>query len=101
MTKEQTQTDTPTRRKLTGTVKSVGGAKTITVVVQNLVKSPRYGKFVRNRTKLAVHDPQGQAGVGDIVEIAECRRISKTKSWRLLGVVRKSTLPEATSAKEE
>lgn len=100
MTKEQIQTGTPNRRKLTGTVKTTGGAKTITVVVENLVKEPRYGKFVRNRTKLSVHDPQEQAGVGDIVEITECRRISKTKSWRLVGVVRKSTLPEAASAKQ-
>jgi len=72
----------------TGVVTSTGGAKTIHVVVENLVKHPRYGKYIRRRTKLAAHDAEEQAALGDVVEIIPCRRMSKSKSWRLLRVVR-------------
>jgi small subunit ribosomal protein S17 len=76
------------RRVRTGTVTSVGGDKTIRVVIENLVRHPRYGKYLRRRTKLAVHDAANAAGLGDVVEIAPCRPLSKTKSWRLVRVVR-------------
>ncbi|MHC5173439.1 MAG: small ribosomal subunit protein uS17, partial [Planctomycetota bacterium] len=51
---------------------------------------PRYGKYIRRRTKLGVHDPQNQASVGDRVEISECRPISKSKNWRLVKVLKKA-----------
>jgi len=73
-------------------VTSTGGEKTIRVVVNTLVKHPRYSKYVRRRTKLAVHDPRNQASLGDLVEIVPCRRMSKSKSWRLLRVVRPATI---------
>ena len=75
-----------------GTVSSRSGEKTVSVVVDNLVKHERYGKFIRRRTKLAVHDADNVANAGDVVEIAPCRRLSKSKSWRLLRVVRRSVL---------
>ncbi len=75
----------------TGVVTSTGGDKTIRVIVHSLVKHPMYGKIARRTTKVAVHDPRNTAGLGDVVEIAPCRRISKHKSWRLLRVVRKGT----------
>ena len=78
-----------------GKVRSVSGAKTISVVVDNLVKHKRYGKYIRRRTKLAVHDPASQAGLGDMVEIVPCRPISKSKSWRLVRVVRRPAITEA------
>ena len=77
------------QRVRTGLVSSIIGEKTLSVVVDTLVKHPRYGKRIRQRTKLAVHDPAGKAGQGDVVEIALCRPISKTKSWRLVRVVRR------------
>jgi len=58
------------------------------VVIEALVKHPQYGKYTRTRTKLAVHDPTNAAAEGDVVEIAPCRRMSKTKCWRLVRVVR-------------
>lgn len=73
-----------------GTVRSISGTKTINVVVGRLVKHPMYGKYVRRQGKLAVHDPRGLAAVGDLVEIVPCRRLSKTKSWRLVRVTRPS-----------
>jgi len=75
-----------------GQVHRVSGTKTISVVVDTLVKHPRYEKYMRRRTKLAVHDPGNEAGVGDMVEIVPCRRLSKNKSWRLRKVVRRSAL---------
>ena len=78
----------PLRVTRVGVVDSVCGSKTVRVVLERLVKAPMYGKYLRRRTKLAVHDPAGQAKVGDTVEVAECRPISRTKSWRLVRVVR-------------
>ena len=71
------------RRRKTGVVVSDVRNKTITVAVQFQVEHPRYGKQMRRRTRLQVHDEKGQAHVGDRVEVMECRPISKTKSWRL------------------
>jgi len=77
----------------TGVVVSTGGDKTIRVVVDNLVRHPRYGKYIRRRTRLAVHDPLNTAAMGDVVEIISCRRMSKTKSWRLARVLRANRTP--------
>ncbi len=83
------------RRRMTGLVTSASADKTISVSAQKLVKHEMYGKYVRRRTKLAVHDPENSAAVGDTVEIVPCRRISKMKNWRLLRVVRRAKLAAA------
>jgi small subunit ribosomal protein S17 len=62
--------------------------KTIRVDINTLLKHPQYGKYLRRRTRLAVHDPSNVAQAGDVVEITPCRRLSRTKSWRLVRVVR-------------
>ena len=74
-------------RMLTGVVVSRSGDKSIKVVIDYKVKHPKYGKYVRRRTKVGVHDQLNQGAVGDMVEVAECRPYSKTKSWRLVRVV--------------
>jgi len=73
-----------------GTVVSNSGDKSIRVTIDYKVKHPKYGKYIKRRTKLAVHDEHNQAGVGDIVEVAECRPYSKTKSWRLVKILEKA-----------
>ena len=80
---------TPKGSVRVGVVTSTGGDKTIRVLVHSLMKHPIYGKFMRRTTKVAVHDPHNSAGLGDVVEITPCRRISKSKSWRLMRVIRK------------
>ena len=75
-------------QKLVGKVSSSFGDKTIRVVVNRLVTHPKYGKFIGCSGKLAVHDPKNTAVVGDVVEIVPCRRMSKSKSWRLTRVIR-------------
>lgn len=73
-------------------VVSKSGEKSIVCQIDYKVKHPRYGKYIRRRTKMGVHDPNNEAGVGDIVEISECRPISKTKNWRLVKVVQKAVI---------
>ena len=94
MMTEANQTKQTKLKPREGTVVSAAGNKTIQVEVQNLVKHPMYGKYIRRRTKLAVHDPENAAGVGDTVEIVSCRRLSKNKNHRLTRVVRTAALPE-------
>jgi small subunit ribosomal protein S17 len=98
---EQQQQGAKARRGMTGTVTSTGGQKTIHVVMNKLVKHPVYGKYVRRRTKVAAHDPQDVAKIGDVVEIVPCRRLSKTKSWRLIRVIRQGEGPAAPVATEQ
>ena len=90
MTETQEKPARRKRRAESGVVVSTGGDKTIHVVVNYLAKHRMYGKYIRRRTKLAVHDPANDAQLGDAVEIVPCRRMSKSKSWRLLRVVTRS-----------
>jgi len=69
---------------------SKGASKSIKVAVDYIFRHPKYGKTLRRRTRLAVHDEQNAAGVGDKVEVAECRPYSKTKRWRLVRVIIKA-----------
>jgi small subunit ribosomal protein S17 len=77
-------------KTLTGVVSSNSGKKSLRVSIEYKVKHPKYGKYVRRRTKFAVHDELGQCGIGDMVEITTCRPYSKTKSWRVVRVVQKA-----------
>ncbi len=71
---------------LVGKVISNKMNKTVVVEISRKVKHPIYGKYVKRSTKLHVHDEQNQSCVGDVVEVAETRPISKTKAWRLVKV---------------
>ena len=84
-------TDNSTQRTLTGRVVSNKMDKTIAVEVQRLVKHPRYGKFIRRTTKLLAHDEANESRMGDKVAIAECRPLSRRKSWRLVSVLERAS----------
>src|SRR4030095_13998634 len=71
-----------------GVVESDARDKTRKVAVNFSVKHPKYGKYLKKRTVLHVHDEKNESHKGDRVEIAECRPISKTKSWVVLRVFR-------------
>ena len=73
-------------------VVSKSGDKSIKVEINYKIKHPVYNKFVKRRTKLGVHDECNAAGLGDVVEIVECRPISKSKSWRLVRVLEKAVV---------
>ena len=74
-------------RTVTGRVVSDKMDKTITVMVERLVKHPVYGKFIRRSTKYMAHDESNQAKQGDVVSIASCRPLSKNKTYKLVSVV--------------
>lgn len=61
--------------------------KSATVLVERKVKHPLYGKYIRRSTKFHVHDEKNVCREGDVVSVAQCRPISKTKTWRLQEVI--------------
>lgn len=66
--------------------------KSIVVAIERFVKHPIYGKFVKRTTKIHAHDENNECGLGDTVEIRECRPMSKTKSWTLVKVLEKAKM---------
>lgn len=70
-----------------GQVVSTKMEKTIVVLVERTVPHPKYGKYVKRRTKLFAHDETGQCSQGDIVMIEQCRPYSKNKNWMLIKIL--------------
>ena len=79
-------------RTLVGQVVSDKRAKTITVLVERRITHELYGKIVARSRKYHAHDEHGEYKLGDVVEIAESRPISKTKSWLVTRLVKKAGL---------
>lgn len=77
-------------RTLVGHVVSDKADKTITIRVDRRVSHPIYKKQYNESKKFSVHDANDEAKVGDLVEIAEMRPVSKTKSWKLVSVIEKA-----------
>jgi small subunit ribosomal protein S17 len=73
------------KRILTGTVVSDKMDKTVVVRVERRVMHPVYKKFIRRSKKYAAHDPNNSSKLGDTVRIQECRPLSKTKKWEVIG----------------
>lgn len=71
------------QRTEVGRVLSNKMQQSATVVVERRVKHPMYGKFIRRSKKYHVHDAENALNIGDLVQIRQCRPISKTKSWTL------------------
>jgi small subunit ribosomal protein S17 len=84
------QTAEKNTRTLIGRVVSDKRAKTITVLVERRTKHELYGKIVAKSSKYHAHDEKGEYKLGDVVEIAESRPISKTKSWVVTRLVEKA-----------
>lgn len=74
-----------------GTVVSDKRDKTIRVRFDFSVRHAKYGKYLRRSTTLHAHDEKNEAKEGDYVEVTACRRLSKTKAWRLTKVIRKGS----------
>ena len=72
------------RRVLQGTVVSDKGDKTVIVSVERRIMHPLYKKFIRRSKRYAAHDEANRFKVGDVVRIAECRPISRTKRFEVL-----------------
>lgn len=78
------------RRTVQGVVKSTKMQKTILVTVMREFKHPKYEKRVRRTKHYVVHDEKGEARSGDTIEMMETRKLSKTKNWRLLSVLKRA-----------
>lgn len=81
-----------TERTATGRVISNKMDKTITVLVERKVKHPLYAKYVKRSSKLHAHDENNECNEGDLVSVASCRPLSKSKSWRLVKIIEKATI---------
>jgi small subunit ribosomal protein S17 len=97
MATEEKQNQEPQGHKneKVGQVVSARMQKTIVVEVTRRVTHPLYKRIVQKRKKFYAHDEQGEAKVGDVVRIIECRPLSRLKRWRLGDIIRKSVDPLA------
>ncbi|MDQ3986450.1 MAG: 30S ribosomal protein S17 [Actinomycetota bacterium] len=87
---EKELTDRGQRKVRFGRVVSDGMDKTAVVEVREAAAHATYGKIVRRTKRLKAHDEANEAGVGDMVRIAETRPLSKTKRWRIVEIVEKA-----------
>ena len=96
MTEEQKTEGPATRKPLVqtfiGRVVSDKMNKTVTVLVERRVKHPLYGKIVMQSRKFHAHDENGEAKMGDLVEIAATRKLSRTKAFRVAQVLEKAQI---------
>jgi ribosomal protein S17 len=85
MSENSNVTMNPVRANVTGVSKD---GRTAKVEIPTIVAHGKYGKRLQRVTRLSV-DTSAVAGVvaGVSVSILPCRRISKTKSWKILAVV--------------
>ena len=90
---EVAQPKAPQRRTKVGVVVSDKMHKTVVVAVENFRKHPLYGRTIRRTKRFKVHDEENQCHVGDQVEIAESRPISKEKRWVVREIVRETVGP--------
>ena len=78
------------RKTRVGQVVSDKMDKTIVVAIEDSVQHPLYKKILKRTYKLKAHDENNQCGVGDTVEVMECRPLSKDKRWRLVEIIERA-----------
>jgi small subunit ribosomal protein S17 len=79
------------RRKVReGVVVSDKMDKTVVVQVETLARHPLFGKVVRRTKKFKAHDEKNACRVGDRVQVAEIRPLSKDKKWRVVEIIAKA-----------
>jgi small subunit ribosomal protein S17 len=79
-------------RTLVGRVVSDKRSKTVTVLIERRTKHELHGKIVARSSKYHAHDEQGEFKTGDLVEISECRPLSKTKAWTVTKLLEKGKI---------
>jgi len=82
--------DRASRKTRQGVVVSSAMNKTITVELNRTMRHPIYDRVVRKRSKLYAHDENNECGIGDKVQVAETRPLSKMKRWRLVKILEKA-----------
>ncbi len=72
---------------LEGKVVSAKGRHTVVVEREATRYLSKYRKWARGTSRISAHNPGCiNAKVGDLVELAETRKLSKTKAWTVVGV---------------
>jgi small subunit ribosomal protein S17 len=84
--------NTETKGAKIGVVETDARDKSRKVVIHYKAPHPKYGKFVSKRTVMHVHDENNESHTGDVVEIVQCRPISKTKSWKISKIIEKRSV---------
>ena len=80
-------TDNQVLRTKQGVIVSDKMDKTVTVLIECKEKHPIYGKYIKRSSKVHAHDEENSFKEGEIVKITETRPYSKTKSWKVVGLV--------------
>ena len=78
------------KRTQTGRVVSNKMDKSVSVLIERQIKHALYGKYIKRSTKVLAHDEENSCGEGDKVMIAECRPLSKSKSWRVIEILERA-----------
>ena len=78
------------KRTKTGRVISNKMDKSVTVLLERQIKHALYGKYIKRSTRVLAHDEENNCGEGDKVMIAECRPLSKSKSWRVVEILERA-----------
>ena len=78
------------RKTMVGVVTSDKMDKTVVVTIKDRVKHPLYNQIVDKSVKYKAHDEKNECGVGDKVQIMECRPMSKDKNWRVVEIIEKA-----------
>lgn len=73
-----------------GRVVSNKADKTVAVKLERQVKHPLYGKYIKRSSKVLAHDADNSCAEGDLVKIAQCRPLSKTKFWRVVEILERA-----------
>ena len=92
MTDTRSEAAVKNTRTLVGRIVSDKRSKTVTVLVERRTAHELYGKIVAKSRKYHAHDEKDEYSLGDVVEIAEGRPISKTKSWVVTRLIEKAKL---------
>jgi small subunit ribosomal protein S17 len=86
----QIGTERGKRKTEVGRVVSEVMNKTVVVEVRDSAAHGTYTKIVRRNKKLKAHDEENSAHIGDLVQIAETRPLSKTKRWRVVQIMERA-----------
>ena len=78
------------QRTIVGRVVSDKMDKSVSVAIDRTIKHPVYGKYIRRTSKVMAHDAANECKEGDRVAIAECKPISKNKSWAVVSVIERA-----------
>lgn len=87
-------------RKLEGIIVSDKMNKTRVVLVERVIKHPRYEKRYRVSERFKAHDEENKYKAGDKVVIEETRPMSKEKRWKISELIKRADKQEAETKNE-